>query len=117
MQRGTKMSDSFDPYSSQPQYGQPPYGQMNPGLRPDIPNHLVKAILATCFCCLPLGIVAIVFAAQVNGKLDIGDYTGATNASQQASLYGNISIGLGFLPVIGFLAVMALGLIVEGMQH
>ena len=111
------MSDSFDPYSSQPQYGQPPYGQMNPGPRPDIPNHLVKAILATCFCCLPLGIVAIVFAAQVNVMLDFGDYAGATNASQQANLYGNISIGLGILQVLGGLAMLFIGLLARGMQH
>ncbi len=110
------MTDSFDPYSSPPQYGQQPYGQMNPSSRPDVPNHLVKAILATCFCCLPLGIVAIVFAAQVNGKLDIGDYAGATNASGQANMYGNISIGLGILPIVGGLVIMAMGLIVGGMQ-
>ncbi len=110
------MTDSFDPYSSPPQYGQQPYGQMNPGLRPNVPNHLVKAILATCFCCLPLGIVAIVFAAQVNGKLDIGDYAGATSASKQANMYGNISIGLGILPVIVVMMMMAIGLIAGGMH-
>ena len=37
-----------------------------------VPNHLVWAILSTLFCCLPLGIVSIVFAAQVNGKLAAG---------------------------------------------
>ncbi len=111
------MSGSFDPYSSQPQTGQQPYGQMNPGQRPDIPNHLVKAILATCFCCLPLGIVAIVFAAQVNCKLDAGDYTGATNASQQASMYGNVSIWLGIISVIVGLVLIAVALLVGGIQH
>ena len=110
------MTDSFDPYSSPPQYGQQPYGQMNPGPRPDMPNHLVKAILATCFCCLPLGIVAIVFAAQVNGKLDIGDYAGATSASEQANMYGNISIGLGILPIIGMLVLMGIGVFAGAMQ-
>jgi hypothetical protein len=109
------MSQSFDPYSP-PQQGEQPYSQINPGVRPDIPNHLVKAILATCFCCLPLGIVAIVFAAQVNGKVDIGDYTGATSASQQANLFGNISIGLGILPIIGGLILLAIGLATEGLQ-
>lgn len=110
------MSQSFDPYSSQPQQGQQRYGQVNPGLRPDIPNHLVKAILATCFCCLPLGIVAIVLAAQVNGKLDAGDYTGATSASEQANMYGNISIGLGILPFIGVLILVVIGLVTGGLQ-
>jgi hypothetical protein len=110
------MSPSFDPYSSQPQQNYPSYGQVNPGFRPDIPNHLVKAILATCFCCLPLGIVAIVFAAQVNGKLDAGDYPGATSASDQANLYGNISIGLGILPFIGVLILVAIALVTGGVH-
>lgn len=110
------MSNSFDPYASPPPYEQRPGGPSNLEPRPNIPNHLVKAILATCFCCLPLGIVAIVFAAQVNGKLDIGDYAGASNASQQANMYGNISIGLGVLPIVGVLIMMALGLFVGGMN-
>ena len=32
-----------------------------------VPNHLVWAILATLFCCLPTGIVSIIHAAKVNG--------------------------------------------------
>jgi len=116
MHWGTAMSGSFDPYSSQPQSGQQPYAPMNLGPRPDIPNHLLKAILATCFCCLPLGIVAIVFAAQVNSKLDAGDYAGATSASQQASMYGNISIWLGIIPVIVGVVLIAVALFVGGVQ-
>ena len=38
------------------------------------PNYLVWAILSTLFCCLPLGIVSIVFSSQVNSKLTAGDY-------------------------------------------
>ena len=40
----------------------------------NIPNYLVQAILTTLFCCLPFGIVAIVYAAQVNTKIEAGDY-------------------------------------------
>jgi hypothetical protein len=36
---------------------------MNTVSQENIPNHLVWAILATLFCCLPLGIVSIVYAA------------------------------------------------------
>lgn len=87
---------------------------MSPGgPRPNIPNHLVKAIISTVCCgCLPLGIVAIVFAAQVNGKLDAGDYAGAQKSSEQANLWSNISIGVGIVQlvigiVIQVLAIMA----------
>ena len=47
------------------------------GIRPDaVPNYLAQAILVTLFCCLPFGIVAIVYAAQVNGRLQAGDIAG-----------------------------------------
>jgi type II secretory pathway pseudopilin PulG len=67
----------------------------------DIPkkveNHLLKAILTTIFCCLPFGVVSIVFASQVNSKLNAGDVNGARQASNNANLWGNIAIGLGLL--------------------
>lgn len=37
-----------------------------------MPTYLAPAILTTIFCCLPFGIVSIVYAAQVNGKLAAG---------------------------------------------
>ena len=52
---------------------------------PVIPNHLVGAILATLFCCLPFGIVAIVYAAGVNGKIAAGDIAGAEASSKKAA--------------------------------
>lgn len=48
------------------------------------PNYLVWAILSTVLCCLPLGIASIVFAAQVNGKWQAGDYAGAQDSSAKA---------------------------------
>lgn len=35
-------------------------------------------------CCLPVGIVSIVYAAQVNGKLAAGDIAGAQDSSAKA---------------------------------
>ncbi len=63
----------------------------------NVPNYLVWAILATICCCLPTGIVAIVFAAQVNGKLTAGDYAGALSASSSAKTWCWVSFGLGIL--------------------
>jgi len=51
---------------------------------PQVPNNLVWAILTTLFCCLPAGIVSIVYAAQVNGKLAAGDIAGAQASSATA---------------------------------
>ena len=66
-----------------------------------IPNYLVWAILITIaslfFCCIVgtiPGIVAIVFAAQVNSKLNAGDTAGAQRASGTAKLWCWITTGL-----------------------
>ena len=68
--------------------------QQFPGVA-EIPNYLVQSILVTFCCCLPVGIVAIVYSAQVNSKVAGGDISGAQQASQSARLWGWIAFGLG----------------------
>lgn len=81
-------------------YGTGPGAGM-PG--PQIPNYLVQSILVTLCCCLPLGVVAIIFAAQVNSKLAAGDIAGAQEASRKAKMFCWIAFGLGLvLTVIWF---------------
>lgn len=58
-------------------------------------NYLAWAILATLCCCLPAGIPAIVYAAQVDGKWAAGDHAGAQQSSENAKLWSLISLGLG----------------------
>jgi len=60
----------------------------------NIPNYLVQSILVTLFCCLPLGIVAIINAAQVNNKMTAGDMAGAMEASRKAKMWCWWSLGL-----------------------
>ena len=64
------------------------------GTPDNVPNYLIPAIISA-ICCLPLGIVAIIFAAQVNGKVATGDMAGAFNASKKAKMFSYIAIGLG----------------------
>jgi hypothetical protein len=67
-----------------------------PGVQPQrIPNYLAQSILVTVFCCLPFGIPAIVYSAQVNGKVQSGDIQGATDSSRKARMWGWISFGVG----------------------
>lgn len=64
------------------QYYQPNYAQ---GQRPPKPdNYLVWAILTTIFCCLPLGIISIVYASKVDSQYSAGDYIGAQDSSNKA---------------------------------
>lgn len=73
-----------------------------------VPNYLIPAIISV-FCCWPLAIVAIIFAAQVNGKVAAGDIQGAIEASKKAKLFSFISIGLGAALILIYVLLMILG--------
>lgn len=91
-----------------------------------VPNHLawaiVSTVLATCLCC-PLGligIVAIVFSSQVNGKLNQGDLEGARRASDNAKTWCWVATAfaiLGLLINIYFLASGGMEQYMEMMQQ
>jgi len=68
-------------------------------------NYLVQSILVTLCCCLPLGVVAIIFAAQVNTKFAAGDMAGAQEASRQAKMWCWIAFGLGLAGIMIWLLV------------
>jgi len=73
------------------------------------PNHLVWAILTTLFCCLPFGIVSIVFAAQVNSKWAAGDVAGAHESSQKARRWAMVSAIVGIVVIGLYLVVVLIG--------
>ena len=77
------------------------------GVKPN--NYLVPAILATLFCCLPLGIVAIVKASKVDGLFQSGQYAEAEQAAADAKKWTVWSVGIGvaFLVLYGALVVGA----------
>lgn len=80
-----------------------------PGAAPaTVPNYLIPAILSL-FCCWPLAIVAIIFAAQVNGKVAAGDIQGAMDASKKAKLFSFISIGLGGAIILIYIVLTIIG--------
>ena len=77
--------------------------------KPQINNYLIPAIVVTLCCCIPGGIVAIVYAAQVNQKLQAGDIAGAQAASNNAKLWCMISAGVGLVVTLGAIAINILG--------
>jgi hypothetical protein len=76
-----------------------------------IPNYLVHAILVTLCCCLPFGIVSIVYATQVNTKRDMGDIAGALVASNNAKKWAMIGAGVGVVWIIIIIAFNGLALL------
>jgi len=86
------------------------------GAPASVPNYLVPAIISL-FCCLPLGIVGVIFAAQVNGKVAAGDTAGALDAAKKAKMFSFIAIGLGLLGIVGyvlFVVIMGVGMGLAG---
>jgi hypothetical protein len=73
----------------------------------NVPNYLVPAIISL-FCCFPLGIVGVIFAAQVNGKVASGDIAGAMDSSKKAKLFSFIAIGLGLVGIVLYVVWMVL---------
>lgn len=65
-----------------PDYQQATYERPAPPPMPD--NHLVWAILSTCMCCLPFGVVSIVYATQVESLYLQGRYEEAVDKSNKA---------------------------------
>ena len=74
-----------------------------------VPNNLVWAILCTVFCCLPGGIVAIVYAAQVDGKVAAGDIAGAQASARTAATWCWVSAGCGIVLCVGYFFLFFLG--------
>jgi hypothetical protein len=81
-----------------------------------VPNYLVHAILVTIFCCLPFGIVGIVYAAQVNSKLAGGDYQGALDSSGKAKTWTLVGFLCGLVATLLYVSMMILGIMAGGGQ-
>jgi len=81
-----------------------------------VPNYLVPAIISI-FCCWPLAIPAIIFAAQVNSKLAAGNTAGAVDSSKKAKMFSFIAIGLGVLLILIYVIMMILGVGLSAMGN
>ncbi|NYH50935.1 hypothetical protein HNR06_000524 [Nocardiopsis arvandica] len=69
-------------YGAQPPAGEPPK------------NYLVHNILGIITCIPLIGIIGVVFAAQVKNKWSVGDYAGAQSAATTAKILGIIGLVL-----------------------
>jgi hypothetical protein len=62
-----------------------------------VPSYLWQSIVVTLFCCLPLGVVAIVYASKVDALSKAGDSAGASAASDSAKTWCWVSFGIGLV--------------------
>ena len=67
-----------------------------------IPSHLALAIVTTLMCCMPLGVVSIVYAAQVSSLVSSGKIEQARAASRSAKGWGIAALVVGLVAVVGY---------------
>lgn len=94
----------------------PPVGTQN-----TVPNNMVIAIIAAVvsflMCCLPHGVISVIFASQVNKKAAAGDIAGATQAAKNAKLWAIISIAVSVVWLIIGFAFGLIGGIMSSLQN
>ena len=80
----------------------PTVGPVPPQAPPS--NNMVWAIISTVLCCLPAGIVAIVYAAKVNTLWAAGQYQEAIKAAAQARTWAIASAVVGVVVGVVYFA-------------
>ncbi len=77
--------------------------------KPD--NCLVWAILSTLFCCLPFGIVSIVYASKVDAEWARGNFDEAEDAAKKARTWAIVSAAVCLFIVLIYIAIIVLALV------
>jgi len=83
-------------------------------------SYLALAIVSTILCCLPTGIVSIVYATKVNSAYADGNYEEANRASKNAKTWGIVSIAIaffGWIIYVLFFGVAFLGVLAGGNNY
>lgn len=84
---------------------------------PAISNNMVWAILATLFCCLPLGIVSIIHAAKVDGLVAAGNYAAAQEAADKAKSWAMWAAGAWLILIVLYVVfIMVIGVSSAGLS-
>lgn len=110
-------------------YSQDTAGQYNSSennnmYKPD--SYLVWAILTTFLCCMPFGIVSIVYSTKVDSYWYAGQYSAAYDASHKAKVWAIASAVVGgacvvitfiFMTVSTFAPVLMFSSLIHDVEH
>nr|WP_296066234.1 CD225/dispanin family protein [uncultured Mediterraneibacter sp.] len=74
-------------------------GYQNNGQKPEINYvpYLILSIISTVCCCLPFGIVGIVFSVKINSAMNAGNYEEAAQDAKMAKIWTIVSFVVGLL--------------------
>ncbi len=62
---------------------------------------LWQSIVVTILCCLPLGVVGIIFASQANTEIGLRNWAAAQEKAKQAKTFTIIGFVLGLVAYLG----------------
>ena len=97
-----------NPQAGYPQGGGIP-GQQQGQQRPRFTSYLAESIIATIFCCMPLGIVSIVFSSIANGMYNSNRLDEAYKKAKLAHTLNLISLLLAIIWVVVYFIVLKKG--------
>lgn len=106
----------YQGYQQQNQGNQQGYYQQNNfnGMQPKPVNwvpYLILSILSTLCCCLPFGVVGIVFSAKINSSMAAGNLEEAQKNAKMARIWIIVSFVLGILTWVIYMMLIVTGAI------
>lgn len=109
-QQNTQYQDAYTSDYQSSQYQTPPVYQSyqssyEPGTPVNWVPYLVLSIITTLCCCLPFGIVGIVYAAKINSAANVRDWEGAQKAARTAKIWIIVSAVVGLISEIFWIVI------------
>ena len=107
---GTGSQNTYTSDYQNSQYQTPPVYQSS--YQPEKPinwvPYLVLSIVTTLCCCLPFGIVGIVYATKINSAMNAGNYEEAQRSARTAKIWIIVAAVVGVIAniIVGVMAAM-----------
>ena len=80
-----------------------------------IKSHMADAIIVTVCCCIPFGIVGIIYASKVSSLLAIGNIAAAQDAAKKAAMWSWIGFGCGIVSNAIVIGLQIFGVCLENL--
>lgn len=102
---------NFCPYcgSNQTAAGPEPLVRHQQGEKPS--TSLVLSIIVTILCCLPFGIIGIIYASKVDSCWNAGNFDEARENSRKAKTWALVGLVLGFVTYLIYILLIFLGVL------
>ena len=71
--------------------------------------YLILSIISTLCCCLPFGVVGIVFSAKINSAMMAGNFEEAQNNAKMARIWIIVSFAIGLLTWLIYMVLIVTG--------